>query len=74
MVEIQFKNFSKCWGSFVGVDDFNFMIVDKEFFVFLGFFGCGKIMMMCMIVGLEDVIEGDILVDGMWVNDLEFKD
>lgn len=74
MAEIQLKNLSKRWGSFVGVDDFNLTIADKEFLVLLGPSGCGKTTTMRMIAGLEDATEGDILVDGTRVNDLEPKD
>ena len=35
MAEIQLKNLSKRWGSFVGVDDFNLTIADKEFLVLI---------------------------------------
>ena len=42
MAEIQLRNLSKRWGSFVGVDDFNLTIADKEFLVLLGPSGCGK--------------------------------
>ena len=74
MAEIQLKNLSKRWGNFVGVDDFNLTIADKEFLVLLGPSGCGKTTTMRMIAGLEDATEGDILVDGVRVNDLEPKD
>ena len=36
MAEIQLKNLTKRWGDFVGVDDFNLTIQDKEFLVLLG--------------------------------------
>ncbi|NNE89222.1 MAG: sn-glycerol-3-phosphate ABC transporter ATP-binding protein UgpC [Silicimonas sp.] len=74
MAEIQLRNLSKRWGSFVGVDDFNLTIADKEFLVLLGPSGCGKTTTMRMIAGLEDATEGDILIDGKRVNDLEPKD
>ena len=74
MAEIQLKNISKRWGSFVGVDSFDLTIADKEFLVLLGPSGCGKTTTMRMIAGLEDATEGDILVDGVKVNDLEPKD
>ena len=74
MAEIQLKNLSKRWGSFVGVDNFDLTIADKEFLVLLGPSGCGKTTTMRMIAGLEDATEGDILVDGKRVNDLEPKD
>lgn len=74
MAEIQLQNVSKRWGNFVGVDDFDLTIADKEFLVLLGPSGCGKTTTMRMIAGLEDATGGDILVDGKRVNDLEPKD
>jgi multiple sugar transport system ATP-binding protein len=74
MAEIQLRNLSKRWGSFVGVHEFDLTIKDKEFLVLLGPSGCGKTTTMRMIAGLEDATEGDILIDGERVNDLEPKD
>ncbi len=74
MAEIQLRNLSKRWGSFVGVENFDLTIADKEFLVLLGPSGCGKTTTMRMIAGLEDATEGDILIDGKRVNDLEPKD
>lgn len=74
MAEIQLKNVSKRWGNFVGVDNFDIRIADKEFVVLLGPSGCGKTTTMRMIAGLEDATEGDILIDGKRVNDLDPKD
>ena len=74
MAEIQFRNLSKRWGSFVGVDNFDLTIADKEFLVLLGPSGCGKTTTMRMVAGLEDATEGDIFVDGKRINDLEPKD
>ena len=74
MAEIQLQQVSKRWGSFVGVDKFDLTIADKEFLVLLGPSGCGKTTTMRMIAGLEDATEGDIVVDGQRINDLEPKD
>lgn len=74
MAEIQLRNLSKRWGDFVGVHKFDLTIADKEFLVLLGPSGCGKTTTMRMIAGLEDATDGDILVDGKRVNDLEPKD
>ena len=74
MAEIELKSVSKRWGSFVGVDKFDLTIADQEFLVLLGPSGCGKTTTMRMIAGLEDATEGDILIDGKRVNDLEPKD
>ena len=74
MAEIELRNLSKHWGTFVGVEDFNLTIRDQEFLVLLGPSGCGKTTTMRMIAGLEDATAGDILIDGKRVNDLEPKD
>ena len=74
MAEIQLRGVSKRWGSFVGVKSFDLTIADQEFLVLLGPSGCGKTTTMRMIAGLEDITDGDILVDGKRINDLEPKD
>tara|TARA_R110002073_G_scaffold56244_1_gene143351 strand:+ start:92 stop:1147 length:1056 start_codon:yes stop_codon:yes gene_type:complete len=74
MAEIQLRNISKRWGSFVGVDNFDLTIADQEFLVLLGPSGCGKTTTMRMIAGLEEATEGDILIGGNRVNDLDPKD
>lgn len=74
MAEIQLRYIGKRWGSFIGVDNFDLTIADKEFLVLLGPSGCGKTTTMRMIAGLEDATEGDILIDGKRVNDMEPKD
>ena len=74
MAEIELKNLTKRWGSFVGVDNFNLTIPDEEFLVLLGPSGCGKTTTMRMIAGLENVTSGEVLIDGNVVNSLEPKD
>ncbi|UWQ16838.1 ABC transporter ATP-binding protein [Jannaschia sp. M317] len=74
MAEVQLRNISKVWGNFVGVDNFDLTIPDREFLVLLGPSGCGKTTTMRMIAGLEEASGGDILIDGQRVNDLDPKD
>ena len=74
MAEIQLRNVSKRWGNFVGVDDFDLTIGDREFLVLLGPSGCGKTTTMRMIAGLEEATGGDIVIGGRIVNDLDPKD
>ena len=74
MAEIELRNLSKQWGDFVGVDNVNLTIADREFLVLLGPSGCGKTTTMRMIAGLEDVTSGEIRVDGKLINQLEPKD
>src|SRR3954464_11552153 len=51
-----------------------FDIADGEFFILVGPSGCGKSTLLNMIVGLEDVSEGEIRVDGKVMNDIDPKD
>ena len=74
MAEIQLRNVSKRWGDFIGVDRFDLTIHDREFLVLLGPSGCGKTTTMRMIAGLEDATDGEIVIDGKVVNNLEPKD
>ena len=74
MAEIKLRGISKSWGDFVGVDNIDLDIRDKEFMVFLGPSGCGKTTTMRMIAGLEDPTAGDISIDGESVNDVDARD
>jgi multiple sugar transport system ATP-binding protein len=74
MAEIRLRNVCKRWGSFVGVDDFDLQIADREFLVLLGPSGCGKTTTMRMIAGLEDPSDGEIWIGDRMVNALEPKD
>jgi multiple sugar transport system ATP-binding protein len=74
MAGIRLANVNKRWGSFVGVQDFNLDIADREFLVLLGPSGCGNTTTMRMIAGLEDVTEGEIYIGEQLVNNLEPKD
>ncbi|MGZ2477774.1 ABC transporter ATP-binding protein [Sinorhizobium medicae] len=74
MAEIRLKNVSKRWHNFVGVDNFDLDIADREFLVLLGPSGCGKTTTMRMIAGLDDISEGEIWLGDRMVNNLEPKD
>jgi len=74
MAQITLKHICKRWGSFIGVDDFDLVIPDKEFLVLLGPSGCGKTTTMRMIAGLEDPTEGEIYIGDRLVNTVEPKD
>ena len=56
------------------VHDFNLEVEDKEFIIFVGPSGCGKSTTLRMIAGLEDISEGEFLIDGVKMNDVEPKD
>ncbi|MDE7329591.1 MAG: ATP-binding cassette domain-containing protein [Clostridia bacterium] len=61
-------------GNFVAVKDFNMEIEDGEFIVFVGPSGCGKSTTIRMIAGLEDISAGELLIDGVLVNDVAPKE
>ena len=74
MAEIELRGVTKRWGSFIGVQNLDLQIRDKEFLVLLGPSGCGKTTTMRMIAGLEDASSGTILIGGKPVNGLDPKD
>ncbi|MQQ08612.1 sn-glycerol-3-phosphate ABC transporter ATP-binding protein UgpC [Epibacterium sp. SM1979] len=49
----------------------DFQIRDGEFIVLVGPSGCGKSTLLRMIAGLEDVTDGEILIDNAVVNDVD---
>ncbi len=54
---------------FPAVNDVNLEIADGEFMILVGPSGCGKSTLLRMIVGLEDITEGDLYIGGVKVND-----
>lgn len=76
MVELQLNHIHKKYPNteHYAVEDFNLDIKDKEFIVFVGPSGCGKSTTLRMIAGLEDISEGELLIDGEVVNDKSPKD
>src|SRR5215212_9363537 len=58
----------------LAVDAADFTIDDGEFFILVGPSGCGKSTLLNMIVGLEDVSDGEIRVDDDVVNNVDPKD
>jgi len=64
MAEIRVEKLRKEFGSFVAVQDSNFVVNDGEFFVMLGPSGCGKTTTLRMIAGLELPTGGQILLGG----------
>ena len=75
MATVSLKNVKKIYDNKVtAVHDFNLEIADKEFIVLVGPSGCGKSTTLRMIAGLEDISEGDLLIGGKRMNDVEPKD
>jgi ABC-type branched-subunit amino acid transport system ATPase component len=74
MAEIELRNVTKHFPGATAIRDVSFTIHDGEFFILVGPSGCGKSTLLNMIVGLEAVTEGEILMDGKRINDLDPKD
>jgi multiple sugar transport system ATP-binding protein len=75
MAKVELKNICKVYdGNVRAVDNANITVEDKEFVVFVGPSGCGKSTTLRMIAGLEDITEGELLIDGEQMNDVPPKD
>ena len=72
---VSLEHINKIYANHVqAVYDFSLNIKKHEFIVFVGPSGCGKSTTLRMIAGLEDIISGDLFIDGTYANDLEPKD
>ena len=75
MATVSLKGIKKIYDNKVtAVHDFNLEIADKEFIVLVGPSGCGKSTTLRMVAGLEDISDGDLLIGGKRMNDVEPKD
>jgi len=75
MAKVEMKNISKVFdGNVRAVDAANITVEDKEFVVLVGPSGCGKSTTLRMVAGLEDITEGELLIDGEKMNDVPPKD
>ena len=74
MAEISIQHVSKRYGGFTAVDDVNLEIADGEFMILVGPSGSGKSTLLHMIVGLLDISEGDLYIDGDRVNEKAPRD
>ncbi len=75
MSEITLRGISKRYADgTTAVDNVDLDIQDGEFVILVGPSGCGKSTLLRMIVGLEDISEGDLSIGGNRVNTLGPKD
>jgi len=72
MASIRFDGVTKRFkDGTLAVDDLRLDVSDGEFIILVGPSGCGKTTALRMVAGLEDVSEGEILLDDRVVNDVE---
>lgn len=75
MAKVELKGIGKIYdGGVRAVQNANITIEDRDFCVFVGPSGCGKSTTLRMIAGLEDISEGELLIDGELMNDVPPKD
>ncbi len=80
MAELKLKNLNKIYEAtpdspaYHAVHDFNLDVEDGEFIVLVGPSGCGKSTTLRMIAGLEDISEGQLIIDGKDVTKMPPKD
>lgn len=75
MAKVQLKNVRKVYeNGHEAVKSASFDINDREFVILVGPSGCGKSTLLRMIAGLESISGGDLLIDGVRVNDTPSKD
>ncbi|RQZ47839.1 ABC transporter ATP-binding protein [Burkholderia sp. Bp9099] len=71
MASLHIRDVRKNYGSVACLKEINIDADDGEFLVLLGPSGCGKSTLLNAIAGLEPVNDGEIVIDGSVVNDVE---
>ena len=74
MATIELRHLTKRFGSVVAVSDLNLAINHGEFVVLVGPSGCGKSTTLNLVAGLEEVSDGEIVINDRVVNNLPPKD
>ncbi|OGR44697.1 MAG: glycerol-3-phosphate ABC transporter ATP-binding protein [Elusimicrobia bacterium GWA2_61_42] len=70
MATVQFKGIVKKFGDNLVLNGVDVDIKDHEFVVIVGPSGCGKTTLLRMLAGLEEITDGEILIDNLLVNEL----
>ena len=70
MATIQLKQLRKSYADAEIIRGIDLTLEDQELTVFVGPSGCGKSTLLRLIAGLEEITSGDLLIDGIRVNDV----
>ncbi len=70
MSTVELRSVSKQFGTVEVIKGANLKVEDREFVVFVGPSGCGKTTLLRLVAGLEEITDGDLLIDGARVNDV----
>ncbi len=70
MARIDLNAISKAFGTTPVLRQVELAVEDGEFVVLVGPSGCGKSTLLRILAGLEEVDQGDVLIDGRRANDL----
>jgi multiple sugar transport system ATP-binding protein len=74
MAAIEFRGVTKRYpDGTVAVDRLDLAIADGEFMILVGPSGCGKTTALRMVAGLEDISDGELVIDGEPINDVAGK-
>ncbi len=71
MAEIKFNKVCKSFGSTKVIENLDLTIQDGKFTVLVGASGCGKTTLLRMIAGIGPATDGQILMDGKDITDLD---
>lgn len=70
MSELSLQKATKRFGNLTVIEKLDLEVHDREFVVLVGPSGCGKSTLLRMIAGLEDISEGDLIIDGQRMNEV----
>lgn len=70
MASVELRHVRKSYGALDVIHGISLSISEGEFIALVGPSGCGKSTLLRMIAGLEDISDGEVLIDGKVVNPL----
>ncbi|MCB2111731.1 MAG: ATP-binding cassette domain-containing protein, partial [Rhodobacteraceae bacterium] len=70
MSELRLQKATKRFGNLTVIEKLDLEVHDREFVVLVGPSGCGKSTLLRMIAGLEDISEGDLIIDDQRMNEV----